>query len=164
MGDLLKILAWVIAGIVLLWVCFIMFFGTIPPFYRYFLPKKKRLREKDIIKGEPGDPQTCLVCSMKLPKGSRVQTTAFPPASGGKDRLMYIRGCDVCLDGRAPRKCPVCQTALDLDDFLAARMFERAEKRKNHVHVLGCNHCKKTGDINANNGPKVLPTLPRSFQ
>jgi hypothetical protein len=33
---------------------------------------------------------------------------------------------------------------MSLDDFLIARMFER-QFQKNHIHVLGCNHCRKTG-------------------
>ena len=146
MGEYLKILIWVIVGVVLLWAGYLLFFGSMSPFYPYFFPKKKKRSKGDGTQGEPGDPQTCLVCSTKLIKGSLVQTTAFPSVSGGIDRLMYVRGCNVCLNGNAARKCPVCQATLNLDDYLVARMFERT-KKKNHVHVLGCNHCKKTANL-----------------
>lgn len=142
MGGLLKILAFVITGIVLLWIGYLLFFGTLSPFYPYVFTKKKNSK-KDNIKGKPGEPQTCLVCSTKLFKGGLVKTTAFPSASGAIDRLMYIRGCNICLNGGAPRICPICKAKLNLDDYLVSRMFERSKRRKNHVHVLGCNHCKK---------------------
>ena len=144
MGEYLKILIWVIVGIVLLWIGYSLFFGKFSPRYPYFSRKKGKF----ISKKTPGDPQTCLVCSTRLSRGSLVQTTAFPPAAGAIDRLMYVRGCSVCLNGNAPRKCPVCQIPLDLDDYLIARMFEREKERKNHVHVLGCNRCRKPGDFN----------------
>jgi hypothetical protein len=35
---------------------------------------------------------------------------------------------------------------LELSDYLISRMFERPN-RHNHVHVLGCNHCRKTGSL-----------------
>jgi hypothetical protein len=145
MGTYIQIVALVFAGVVLLWFGFNLFFGPLSPFYPSFLPWKKRLKEKD-IKGNPGDPQTCPVCSIKLLSGRLVQSTAFPSVTGGIDRLMYIRGCNTCLNGNAPRKCPICGVALNFDDYLVTRMFERS-KRKNHVHILGCNVCKKTGSF-----------------
>jgi len=146
MGEFLKILAFVVTGIVLLWIGYLLFFGTLSPFYPYFSPKKKKLSKEDVI-GKPGDPQTCLVCSSKLLNGGLVKTTAFPSVSGGRDRLVYIRGCNICLNSKAPRRCPICKAKLSLDDFLVSRMFDRSQKRKNHIHVLGCNHCKKVANI-----------------
>ena len=146
MGEYLKILGWVVAGIALLWIGYSLFFGTFSPNYPYFFPRKRK--GKNNRNGANVDPQVCLVCSTKLARGSRVQTTAFPPASGSIDRLMYVRGCSNCLNGNAPRKCPICRIPLDLDDYLIARMFERERERKNHVHVLGCNRCRKPGDFN----------------
>jgi hypothetical protein len=146
MGVNLQLLALVIAGIVLLWIGYNLFFGKMSPFYPYFFPKKKKKRKKDISLGKPGDPQICPVCSIKLTKGQQVQSTAFPSVSGGIDRLMYIRGCYSCLNENVPRKCPVCGAKLNLDDYLVTRMFDRG-KRKNHVHILGCNRCKKMGPL-----------------
>jgi hypothetical protein len=79
---------------------------------------------------------------MKLLKGEQVKTVVFPSAAGGIDQLMYMKGCHSCLENGVPRRCPVCKKKLSLEDFLVARMFERA-RRKNHIHVLGCNHCRK---------------------
>jgi hypothetical protein len=142
----LQLLALVIAGIVLLWIGYKLFLGPMPPFYRYFFLKKNKLKKNDITPGKPGDPQICPVCSIKLIKGQQVQTTAFPPVSGAIDRLMYIRGCYSCLNENVPRKCPICGAKLNIDDYLVARMFDRG-KRKNHVHILGCNRCKKMGPL-----------------
>ena len=147
MGEYLKILVWVVIGIILLCIGYFLFLGPMSPFYPYIFPKKNKLRKKDLLKGTPGDPQTCLVCSMKLIKGGLVQTTAFPSVSGGKERLMYIRGCNICLNGQAQRTCPICKAKLSISDYLVSRMFDRARKRKNHVHVLGCNKCKKLGPL-----------------
>ena len=96
--------------------------------------------------GVAGEPQVCPVCSSRLNKGDLVKSLAFPSITGGKDRLMYIRGCYYCLFEDLPRRCPVCGINLDDDDYLIARMFERSN-RHNHVHVMGCNNCKKTGSM-----------------
>jgi hypothetical protein len=148
MGVYIKVLALVVSGIVLLWIGYNLFFGPMSPFYPAFFPgrKRKKLRKKDIVLGKPGDPQICPVCSIKLVKGQQIKTTAFPSVSGGTDRLMYIRGCYSCLNEGVPRKCPICGAKLNLDDYLVARMFDRG-KRKNHVHILGCNRCKKMGPL-----------------
>jgi hypothetical protein len=92
----------------------------------------------------PGDPQVCPICSSKLEKGDLVQTLAFPSITGGRDRLMHIRGCMYCIAGNLERNCPVCDSTLADDEILVARMFERSFRR-NHVHVLGCNHCRRLG-------------------
>jgi hypothetical protein len=141
MGVYIQILALVICGIVLLWFGYSLFFGKFSPF-----SFKKNRQENENPTGEPGDPQVCPICSVKLVKGELVKSLAFPSVSGGKDRLMYIRGCYRCLNNNLPRRCPVCGIDLDVNDYLISRMFERS-RRKNHVHVLGCNHCRNTGSL-----------------
>jgi len=131
----MQILIFVIVGIVLLWIGYSLFFGKFAPFYPFFFHKKP-----ENLKGEPGDPQVCPICSMKLIKKDLVKSFAFP-SEGGTDRLMYIRGCYACLEKDMPRRCPICKKSMTLTDYLIARMFERSN-RKNHIHVLGCNHCR----------------------
>ena len=97
-------------------------------------------------RGVPGQPQICPLCSSRLARGQRLKSEAFPSVSGGMDRLMYIHGCFNCLETGLPRQCPICGMELDVEDFLVTRMFERP-RRKNHVHVLGCNHCRSTGNF-----------------
>jgi len=94
----------------------------------------------------PGDPQVCPICSMPLDKGDLVRTLAFPSITGGKDRLMHIRGCYYCLEDHFERFCPVCGATLGDDEILVARLFERSNRRP-HVHVLGCSHCRKKGTM-----------------
>jgi len=148
MGDFIQTLALIIAGVILLWIGFALFFGPKSPFYPgwFSFRKNKNKKKKKNQKGEPGDPQVCPVCSMKLDRGDLVKSLAFPSLSGGKDRLMYIRGCFYCLKKNVPRRCPICGLELSLEDYLVTRMFERPNNR-NHVHVLGCNRCKNMGTL-----------------
>ena len=137
----LQVLALVIAGVILLWIGYTLFFGPLAPFYPRFLFEKIKPKKN---KGNPGEPQVCPICSFKLVRGELVQSTAFPSLTGGIDRLMYIKGCCYCLTNTSlKRKCPICASDLSLDDYLVTRMFERTHTR-NHVHVLGCNHCKRS--------------------
>ena len=99
---------------------------------------------KQTIPHSPGDPQVCPICSTKLFKDELVQTLAFPSLTGGKDRLMHIKGCIYCIGGRLKRNCPVCNKLIEKNDILVARMFDR-KNRRSHVHVLGCNKCRKLG-------------------
>jgi hypothetical protein len=144
MGSYLQILAFVVFGIVLLWFGYSLFFGRLSFIFSKKSSSKKH-EKKDNNKGKPGDPQVCPVCSVRLKRGEQVKTTAFPPLSGSIDRMMYIRGCINCLENNMPRRCPICGIDLDINDYLVARMFERPNRRS-HVHVLGCNRCKKMGD------------------
>jgi len=139
MGLYIQILLMVMTGMVLLWIGYTLFFGPFSPFYSGFFSS---WRKREDIKGEPGDPQVCPVCSIRMIKGELVKSVAFPSISGGRDRLMYIKGCFSCLVDNVPRHCPVCGAPLSIDDFLVSRMFERVG-RNNHVHVLGCNRCKR---------------------
>ena len=86
------------------------------------------------------------MCSSRLNKGDLVKTSAFPSITGGKDRLMHIRGCIYCVNGGMKRECPVCGASLSVSDVLVARIFERLH-RKPHVHITGCNKCRRTGKI-----------------
>jgi len=138
MGSYSDILILIITGIILIWFGFFLFFRRSSPLYP-FLPWVK----KEDPKASANNLQFCPVCAQKMLKGKLVKTIAFPSSPSGSDRLMYIRGCYNCLEEEKPRKCPVCKSDLSLEDFLVARMFERSG-RKNHVHVLGCNHCRKT--------------------
>jgi len=134
----MHILLMIIFGIVLLWFGYYLFFGPPSPFYPS-LPWSKKKK----FKGSPGDAKVCPVCSMLMLKRDLLKTVVFPPSSGGNvDRIMYIKGCFSCLNNNVPRQCPICKTKLSVEDFLVARMFERPFT-KNHVHVLGCNRCRK---------------------
>ena len=141
MGNYVQFLALTITGLVLLWLGYNFFLSPISPFYPAFFPWRN-WRKKEPAKGNPGDPQVCPVCSLRMGKDELVKTIAFPSVTGGMDRLMYIRGCYTCLEDSRSRRCPVCGSSLSLKDFLVSRMFERVG-RNNHVHVLGCNHCRR---------------------
>ena len=140
MGLYVQILALTIVGIILLWFGYTLFLGPLSPFKPGWFSWGKWGKFKK-QKGNPDDPQFCPVCSLKLFKGELVKSVAFPSLTGGRDRLMYIKGCFSCLNEDAHRQCPICRSNLSLDDYLVSRMFERVG-RKNHVHVLGCNKCK----------------------
>ena len=131
----------VICGTILLWLGFFLLFNSRSPFYKY-LPWKKKKAVIDTPAGKPGDPQVCPICSMKMLKGDLVKTVAYAASRQNKDRLMHIKGCVSCLEKGLPRKCPVCGKAMALDDYLVSRMFERSSRR-NHIHILGCNKCRK---------------------
>jgi len=141
MGDFLQILLFVICGIVLIWIGHFLFFGPMSPIYPY-LPWSKDRKSTYSNKGKPGDPQVCPVCSIKMLRGELVKTVAFATGPRSKDRLVYIKGCYSCLRNNVPRRCPICHKRITVDDYLVSRMFDRPD-RKNHIHVLGCNHCRK---------------------
>ena len=142
MGVYIQALALSITGMVLLWFGYTLFLGPLSPFYPGLFSFQKRKK----IMGEYGDPQVCPICSIKLNRGELVKSLAFPSITGGRDRLMYIRGCYSCLYENLPRRCPVCGDTLGVNDYLISRMFERTNTR-NHVHVLGCNCCRKMGTL-----------------
>ena len=142
MGNYIQFLALTITGIVLLWIGYSIFLSPISPFYPVFFPWRNWGKKENIM-GEPGDPQVCPVCSIRMKKGGLVKSVAFPSVSGGMERLLHINGCFSCLYDDMPRRCPVCGSRLSIKDFLVSRMFERVG-RNNHVHVLGCNQCRRT--------------------
>jgi RNA polymerase subunit RPABC4/transcription elongation factor Spt4 len=140
MRDFAQLLLFIIIGAVLLWFGYNLLIGQLSGFFQKW--KNRPRRHSDTTTGSPGDPQTCPVCSSKLETGDLVQTHTFPSITGGKDRLMYIRGCIFCTSGRLKRQCPVCGSSLGTNDILVARMFERSQFRS-HVHILGCSKCKR---------------------
>jgi hypothetical protein len=139
MGSLLQTLAIVTIGIALLCFGYSLFAKQ---FAGIRFAQGRNRQKKRHKTGQPGQPQVCPVCSAILNKGELVSSRAYPSLSGGRDRLMHIRGCYYCLNGNSIRRCPVCGVSLRTNDYLIARMFERPQHR-NHVHVLGCSHCKK---------------------
>jgi hypothetical protein len=140
MRDYLQILIFIILGIVLLWFGYSLLIGQLSGFFQRWKNRPRRRTSEE--SGSPGDPQVCPVCSSKLERGDLVQTHAFPSINGGKDRVMYIRGCIFCTSGSLKRNCPVCGSFLGTNDILVARMFDRSQYRS-HVHILGCSKCKR---------------------
>jgi hypothetical protein len=138
MAAFVQILFLTLAGVVLLWFGFTLFFaipGGVPmPVFKH---RRRGKQPKSV--GIPGAPRTCPVCSAKLEKGERVRSKAFP-SMGGIDRMMHISGCMYCLEGDRRRVCPVCGAVLREEEFLVARLFEKPIR--SHVHVLGCTRCK----------------------
>ena len=141
MRGYIQVLIFVTIGIALLWFGYTLFVGQ---WAGIRLNRKGRPRLQKIGTASPGDPQVCPICSSRLEKGDLVQTLAYPSLTQGRDRLMHIQGCINCLSGQYERKCPVCGAPLSNSDILVARMFERPRRRP-HVHVLGCNQCRKLG-------------------
>ena len=140
MGEYLYTFGLVTIGIVLLWFGYTLLMRQLSGIKKILKkPQKKQVKGK----ASPGDPQVCPVCSSELEKGDLVKTLAFPSITGGRDRLMHIRGCMYCIEGNLKRKCPVCRQSLAGDDVLVARMFDR-KFRRSHVHVLGCSQCRKS--------------------
>ena len=147
----LQILIFIIFGAVLLWFGFNLFLGQWARIKACSgpgelpaggcVPEKDPVHKREIA---PDDPQSCPICSIKLKRGELVETHAFPSITGGKDRLMHVIGCAYCIEGALKRKCPVCGSPLHPSEFLVARLFERTHTR-NHVHILGCVHCRKSG-------------------
>jgi uncharacterized protein with PIN domain len=140
MQDYLQILVFIIIGITLL------SFG-----FSLFMKHWAKIRESsDLLRKarqeSSSDFQACPICSTKLNRGDLVKTLAFPSITGGTDRLMHVRGCAHCIDGALERTCPVCGTALGISDMLVARIFERPNRRP-HVHITGCNKCRRTGKL-----------------
>jgi hypothetical protein len=146
MGEYLQTLGFTIAGVFLLWFGYSLFFGRLAASFAGEAGEKKRKHPHQRPGGTPGDPQVCPVCSSKLNRGQLVKSVTFPSITGGIDKLMYIRGCYFCLNGDLPRNCPICGVDLGYDDHLIARMFERRD-RHNHVHVLGCNFCRRSAKL-----------------
>jgi hypothetical protein len=141
MGTFIQILFFTFAGIFLVWFGYTLFFA-LPGGFSIPVSRKRRLRPKGT--GIPGAPRTCPVCSARLERGERVKSSAFPSITGN-DRLMHIAGCMYCLEGDRRRVCPVCGAVLRDEEFLIARLFDKPGR--SHVHVLGCNRCKKHGSI-----------------
>jgi hypothetical protein len=145
MGSYLQILALAVTGAILLWFGYSLYFGSGKRLFARHSQNHAGRRQGSIApkkEGVPGDPQICPVCSAKLEKGELIKSSAFPSLNG-KDRLMHIRGCTYCLEGRRRRVCPVCGAVLDHNEILVARIYERPRPSRPHVHVFGCSRCKR---------------------
>ncbi len=135
MGSYIQSLILVIIGMLLLWFGYSLFSHLARQSSFSGRRKKKKTAEESF----PGAPRTCPVCSARLERGERVQSSAFP-SMGGADRLMHISGCPYCLAESRVRSCPVCGNLLKPEEVLIARMFEKPGR--SHVHVLGCSKCR----------------------
>lgn len=142
MKEIFEVLIFVIAGVVLLWFGYTLFFSIGVPAWGVRSKSRKYRNPRPRSESVPGDPQTCPVCSAKLANGELVSTLAFPSLNGGKDRFMHIKGCVYCLRGNRSRVCPVCGIAMKDSEILVSRLFERPGRRT-HVHVIGCSRCKR---------------------
>jgi hypothetical protein len=83
----------------------------------------------------------CPICRSELVNGEQIKTALFP---GEKDRLCHIFGCPHChpyIEEGLSRHCPVCKKKLPEEDYLVARLFDRAGG-KHHVHIVGCTNCR----------------------
>jgi len=167
MDSNLKLLLYIIIGLLLMWIGYKLFF--------MFIKEKKddqELNSPDGTSGsgaksgsggasgsngasgsgakppkykgtsDSGGLMICPLCLFKMDNSEMIKTTAFPPMTpDAKDRLMHIHGCVYCMDGKRERICPVCGKAIGVNDFLVARIFDRSIRRS-HVHVLGCTQCR----------------------
>ena len=100
------------------------------------------------ISGSPGRvPKPCPVCGTLLQGGERVKSVVFQGGvrSGNiTEKMSHIFGCPFCYPANTahPRICPVCRRIMPPDGHLIARMFERPDRPRNHVRVLGCTDCR----------------------
>ena len=107
----------------------------------------------------------CPLCSTMLRRGETVHSVVFsgpartesvqpgtatvPRRTGSRrtpeESMAHIFGCPYCYppDDEHPRYCPVCERKLGPEDYVIARMFNRAPR--SHVHVLGCTQCRGPG-------------------
>jgi type II secretory ATPase GspE/PulE/Tfp pilus assembly ATPase PilB-like protein len=86
----------------------------------------------------------CPLCGSRLVPGQRVHSTVF--ATKTSDKLMEISGCNMCRPESPKalvRYCPVCKKPLRATEVVTARVFERQEGKKTHIHVLGCPRCRE---------------------
>jgi predicted nucleic acid-binding Zn ribbon protein len=146
MDSFILILILSVAGLILLWLGYSLFFRI---GRREGEGKRSRGHYQKTASvpngsgggaiGAAGSPRTCPICSSPLEYGEKVKSAAFPgiPNQG---RTMHISGCVYCMDGSRQRTCPVCGTALRVDEYLIARMFD--QPGRSHVHVLGCTQCR----------------------
>ena len=92
--------------------------------------------------------KACPICGSHLKKGRFIKSVAYPvgaKAGNVSERLSHIFGCPFCYppNNTTPRVCPVCRQIVPADGYLIARMFERPDRERKHVHVLGCTACRR---------------------
>ena len=110
--------------------------------------RKKKWWQFGKAAGSGGDSlKTCPICGSLLEKGQLVKSIVFQggvKAGNITERMSHIFGCPHCYpaNNKTPRICPVCQKTLSPDGYLVARMFERPDRQRKHVHVLGCTSCR----------------------
>jgi hypothetical protein len=110
--------------------------------------KKWRLWGRAADEAEKSSLKTCPVCGTLLEKGQLVKSVVFPggaKAGNITERLSHIFGCPFCYpaNNKTPRICPVCRQIMPTEGYLIARMFERPDRERKHVHVLGCTACRR---------------------
>jgi len=170
MDSNLKLLLYIIIGLLLMWVGYKLYFT----FFKKENMKKQGLKSPNGAPGsgaksgsggasgsdgapgsgakpplkknkdteDSGGLMLCPICLFKMDNSEMIKTTAFPPMTpDSKDRLMHIHGCVYCMGGKRERICPVCGKTISVKDFLIARIFDRSVRRS-HVHVLGCTQCR----------------------
>jgi len=158
MDSNLKLLIYIIAGLLFVWSTYKMYFSVFkkqsvkggknidldygPPVVNPAPIGAPPSSSKSQSKSSSGGLMICPVCSSKMDNGDMVKTKAFPsPRPYEKNRTMHILGCYYCMDGRRDRTCPVCGKSISVTDYLIARMFDRTHGHT-HVHVIGCTQCK----------------------
>ena len=145
MRGYLQLLTLVTMGVFLLWFGYTLFIKQWAGVRAQWKTRPgQRLKKVSRRSGDIGNSSACPVCSSLLDKGDLVKTLVYPSITGGKDRLMHIRGCMYCINGDLERTCPVCGAPLEVEGILVARMFERPDRHP-HVHVLGCSRCRRLG-------------------
>jgi hypothetical protein len=103
--------------------------------------RAKQLTERIVVSdGIRGEPRTCPICAARFEHGENVRSKRFPAVEGKEERTLHILGCIYCADGERERLCPVCKATLTVDEWLTAKIFSREDK--DHVHIVGCNHCR----------------------
>ena len=118
--------------------------------------QKQRYEKKENI--ESPFSNFCPLCGSGLKKGERVKSATYPvkPGSDGKypggiEKLMEVYGCPHCIPpgGTEKRICPVCRKEVPENGYVVGRYFivnstdDSTQKRKNHLHVLGCTQCRR---------------------
>ena len=82
----------------------------------------------------------CPVCGSLQGEGESVRTVAYP---GAVERLVYLYGCGHCYGAAAHvvRRCPVCRSRLEGEDYLVGRLL--AGEPRGRVRVWGCSRCQR---------------------
>jgi hypothetical protein len=119
----------------------------------------ERLEIVDVI-GQKSS-RICPLCGHGLGKGETLKTRVIElpnnlmRVQGGyaRENMAQVLGCPYCWPASQgnPRTCPSCKSVLDATQTVAARYFERegtdtqGQKKRNHLHILGCPHCRPQG-------------------
>jgi RNase P subunit RPR2 len=99
---------------------------------------KKRKKTNTIL-------QKCPICDSPLFPGENIISKVYRPMNV-PDQLCTISGCPHCYPSTekgVSRICPVCHSSIPLSGYLTARLFNEKNNKK-HVHILGCQNCRKS--------------------